>query len=523
MRHLLPPILACVLARGAFAQLPRTAPERTNYHETTRYDEALRLLQAADRASTRVHLTQFGYSLEGRPLPLVVVGAAAATSEAVRRTGRLRVFIQANIHAGEVEGKEAMLQLVRELAQGRHARWLDSLVLLIAPIYNADGNERVLLTNRPLQDGPLGGMGQRPNAQGLDLNRDHTKLESPEARSLVALFNAYDPHVVIDLHTTNGSHHGYHLTYSPPLHPGTDSALVRFLRESLLPRVTERIRRRDGWEYFYYGNVPGGAGVSTSIERGWYTFDHRPRFNNNYVGLRNRLAILSEAYAYLSFADRIRATYRFVQEVLDALRASASEVRALTEAADRGSVVGSRLPLRAEYRRGDTLDILMGAVDTVRNPYSGQRILRRRDETRTERMPDFSSFEGREWEVAPAAYLIPPTLEAVVARLEAHGISVGRLEAPLVTTLERFRVDSTWTAPREFQGHRERTVRGEWESVLDTVPAGFRVVRLDQPLGRLAFYLLEPRSDDGLLTWNFLDEQLAGARYYPIVRTRTLR
>lgn len=519
MRILLPALLACA-SSAAYAQapLPRTAPERSNYLETTRYSEAMRLLEAADRASPRIHLTTFGFTTEGRPLPLVVAGAPGPTPQAVLATRRLRVFIQANIHAGEVEGKEAMLQLVRELAQGRHGRWLDSMVLLIAPIYNADGNERVLLTNRPLQDGPLGGMGQRSNAQGLDLNRDHTKLESPEARSLVALFNAYDPHVVIDLHTTNGSHHGYHLTYSPPLHPGTDAGIVAFLREGLLPRVTARIREREGWEFYYYGNVPGGAGVSTSVERGWYTFDHRPRFNNNYVGLRNRVAILSEAYAYLSFADRIRATYRFVQEVLDDLRVRAAQVRRLVEGADRTELAGQRLPLRAEFRRGDTVAVLMGAVDTARNPYTGQRILRRRNETRTERMPDFSTFEGREAEVVPAAYFVPPPLETVAARLEAHGIRLERLTSPLPATLERFRIDSSWTAPREFQGHRERTVRGAWEAVRDTIPAGSWVVRTSQPLGRLAFYLLEPRSDDGLLNWNFLDEQLAGARYYPVVR-----
>ena len=142
-----------------------------------------------------------------------------------------------------------------------------------------------------MQNGPVGGTGQRANAQGLDLNRDHIKLESPEARSLVALLNAYDPQVVIDLHTTDGSYHGYHLTYAPPLHPNTDSAIVRLERADWLPAVTRAIQRADGWDFYYYGDFPSPR---DSAERGWYSFDHRPRFNNNYVGLRNRVAIRSE-------------------------------------------------------------------------------------------------------------------------------------------------------------------------------------------------------------------------------------
>src|SRR3712207_5924498 len=155
-------------------------------------------LQEVGNASPRIHLRSFGFTHEKRELPLAVLGAPDASPEAVRKTGKLRVYIQGNIHGGEVEGKESAQMLLRDLAQGKHPEWLQSMVLLIAPIYNADGNERVNLTNRGRQHGPIGGMGQRPNAQDLDLNRDHMKLDSPEARSVVKLMNEYDPHVSMD-------------------------------------------------------------------------------------------------------------------------------------------------------------------------------------------------------------------------------------------------------------------------------------------------------------------------------------
>ncbi len=494
---------------------PLTRPERTGFRETSRYDDVIAFLDALPR-SRRIHRTGMGYTSEGRELPLVVVGNVSdASPEAVRRSGLTRVYVQANIHAGEVEGKEAVLELLRDVAAGRHARWLDSLVLLVAPIYNADGNERIALTNRPLQNGPVGGMGQRPNAQGLDLNRDHMKMETPEARSQALLWRRYDPHVALDLHTTNGSIHAYHLTYAEPLHPATDRAIVDLLRNDWLPTVTRRVRERDGWEFFYYGNVPDPR---QGVERGWYSFDHRPRFSENYWGVRNRVGILSEAYSYATFAERIRATRRFVEECLDYAWAHAGSIRALTAAADAHSIVGDSLAVRARLHRGGDVEILLGEVSEESNPYTGQPMRLRRDVRRAERMADYTTFEGTDFERAPAAYFVPASLGTVVERLEAHGVATTRLAAPRVMALERFRIDSTWTAPREFQGHRERTVRGAWEPATDTLSAGTVVVRVDQPLGRLAFLLLEPRSDDGFVNWNLFDPAIENVRYYPVRR-----
>ena len=275
-----------------------TRAERTEYRETSSYADVVDFLERAAASDPSVHYSTYGYTNEGRALPLAVVGDVDDASPAsVRASGKTVVYLQGNIHGGEVCGKEALQMLLRDLLAGRHREWRESMVLLIGPIYNADGNERVSLTNRGRQHGPIGGMGQRPNAQGYDLNRDHMKLDSPEARSVARLFSEYDPHVAIDLHTTNGTRHAYHITYSPPLHPNTPAEIDDFLREGLLPHVTGEIRARYGWEYYYYGNASARGGDA----RGWYTFDHRPRFNNNYLGLRNRIAILSEAYAYASF------------------------------------------------------------------------------------------------------------------------------------------------------------------------------------------------------------------------------
>jgi hypothetical protein len=501
---------------------PLTRAELSQYRETSRYGEVMDFVREVVRGRRRMHLTSFGYSFEGRELPVVVVGDLRDGSpEAVRASGKLRVFIQANIHSGESDGKEAALMLLRDLAQGGHARWLDSLVLLVAPVFNVDGTERVSLTSRPLQHGPIGGAGQRANAQGLDLNRDHTKLETPEVRSQVRLLNAWDPHVAMDLHTTDGSVHGYLLTYAEPLHPATDPGLTALVRGEWLPAVTSAIRARHGWESWFYGNFAdspvdrGGGGQ----EPGWYTFDHRPRFSENYWGLRNRAGILVESYAYATFEERVRAMREFLEATLDWAWAHASRIRDATEAADGRSATLDSVPVRARLHRGLEVEILQGEVAEERHPYTGQRMLRRLDVRRPVRRVDFTTFEGAEYARVPRAYFVPPALSAVIERLSAHGIRLERLERPLAVSGERFRIDSTWTAERAFQNHRERTVTGAWEAAPLELPAGTVVVRMDQPLARLAVILLEPRSDDGFLAWNLFDEALQREpRVYPVVR-----
>lgn len=509
------PALA-VLAPGAAAQTTFddlwTTAERTDFVETSRYEDVMSFVETLAAGSDAVHLTTFGYTNEGRPLPLLVLGAPDASPESVRATGKTRVYLQGNIHAGEVCGKEALQMLLRDYVRGEYPSWTDDLVLLVAPIYNADGNERVDLRNRPRQHGPLGGMGQRPNAQGLDLNRDHMKLDSPEARSVVAMMTAYDPHVGVDLHTTNGTRHAYHLTYSPPLHPNTPPAIDDFLRGEWLPTVTERIREQHGWDYYYYGNA-------SPRRPGWYTFDHRPRFNNNYVGLRNRMAILSEAYAYDTFEDRVMATLWFVEEILDFAQENAVRIREIVAAAD-APVAGESLATRATFERSDEeVTILMGEVEEERHPQTGEVILRRRDVSTPVRMYEYGTFTATETETAPDVYYVLPDAEDAIVRLRAHGIQTRPAPTGAIA-VEQFQMDSTTVAPRAFQGRNERVVYGRWTPTSMPLPPGTVAVPMDQPLGRLAFTLLEPRSDDGFANWAIFDEQIDAGRY-PVLRATT--
>ncbi len=510
------------VVNAAWLTEPQTVPEKTEFKSTSRYQDVMWFVNTVVPRSRYMHLDTMGQTFEKRAIPLIVVGKLKDFSPAgVRASGRTVVYIQGNIHAGEVEGKESVQVLLRELAAGKHTEWLDSLVLVVTPIYNADGNERFSLTNRPMQWGPINGMGQRPNAQSFDLNRDHMKLESPEANAMVGVFKDYNPHVGMDLHTTNGSVHGYHLTYSAPMHPNTDSTIVRMARKDLFPEMTRAVKQKHGWDFFWYGDF--GRGPGGAADTVWQTFEHLPRYNNNYIGLRNRFGLLSEAYSYASFEDRIKATNYFLEEGIGWAYRNATRIRRATESADRMDIVGKRMALRAEQERSpEMVEVLVGGATIEKNPLSGANMRVRTNEQRPKMMYDYGTFRPTELEVVPAAYIIPdsPEMAGVIAKLRAHGILLER--STFNGPTEKFVIDSTSVATGMNQGHRNRTVFGRWQ-MDTTAPQGSLMVSMHQPLARLAFSMIEPRSDDGLVVWNFIDASLESRPgEYPIRRIRSL-
>jgi hypothetical protein len=545
----------------------KTTAEATAFKSTSTYDEVVKFMKAVDEASPIVHYTTYGTTHEGRAMPMAVVGAGLkdASGAAVKASGKLRVHIQGNVHAGEVEGKESAQILLREFALGLHKDWLESMVFLVTPIYNADGNEKFALTNRQRQNGPINGMGTRANAQNLNINRDYMKLDTPEARAFVKLWNDYDPHVGFDLHTSNGSYHGYYLTYSPPLNPDTDPAIMKLMTEEWFPSVTKEMKAKHGWDSYYYGNVatPGGRGAGggppslpgsrgasagqappaaapgagrgrgqgqpcvnvappEGVTREWATFEHGPRFHNNYVGLRNRFALLSEAYAYATFEDRIKATSYFMDAALNFAHRHAPRLKKTIADADRGRVEAAVLATTSRMKRGGLIEILMGEVEAVKNPVNDADMCNRKDVVRPERMVDRLWFEPVTTETAPKAYYVPASATKAIDLLKAHGIRMTPLRQ-WGSGVESFDITANTAAAQPFEGHAIRKLEGQWRPVTSQpgAPRDLWEVPMNQPLARLAFYLLEPVSDDGLVAWNALDDQLKdGATRYPILRRK---
>jgi len=510
-------LLGLFLASRVAAQ--STRPERTGFRETSSHADVLAFLDSLARATSDTRIATLATSPEGRRVPWVLTARPVPAGPAeAHRSGKPIVYLQANIHGGEVEGKEVAQMLLRELTHGRLSPLLDSLVLLVVPIYNADGNDRMGPgeQNRPGQNGPEV-VGQNPNGLGLNLNRDYVKLEAPETRAAAKLIAGWDPDLFIDLHTTNGSYHGYVLTYAPGLNPNSNPA-TDFVRNRFLPVVRERMQRRHGQQTFAYGNFRSQDPDSLTL--GWETYDARPRFGTNWMGLRGRLAVLSEGYSNADFRTRIQATYNFVVEVLSLAAEQRLTIKSLVQASSRWKV--DSVAVRSMLAPPTIQPVI---AEITRSAGEGTGGFARRQRTgvyRSIRMPVFDRFTAARKELLPAAYLIPSRLRSVVDLLRRQGVEVDSLTEPWRGPVQAFTVESLTVGPL-FEGHRTVQAEGRWtgEAGDTAITAGWYLVSTTQPLGVLAAYLLEPASEDGVVTWNLLDREIQPGTAHPILRLRS--
>ena len=519
--------------------------ERTKYEETSRYGDVIEFIAELQQVNPSVKMESFGITNEGRALPLVILSKPAISTPLEAATSaKPVVFIMANIHAGEVEGKEATQHLMRDIVTGPLGALLDHMILLVAPIYNADGNEKIDINNRTAQNGPASGVGTRENAKQMDLNRDFMKLESPEARGLIEnVFNRWDPHVVIDLHTTNGSYHGYALTYSPCLNPNADRKLLSFVRDKLLPDVSKTLKTRHKYQTYFYGNFSDDKNPARELSpdkssdpKAWATFDHRPRFGNNYAGLRNRIAILSEAYSYLDFRARVDVTDKFVRAILQYVADHASEVMSLVREADRRAAetgitasneegFGISFELKVSPK---PVEILVSSVTKTVDPRTNKPRFQATGESRAVKMTEYGEFQPTRRIKAPAAYLLKPEQKDLIKLLQSHGIVVEATMKDETLDVERYSIKKLDRAQRAFQGHRETRLTVSASDAQEKFPAGSFIVSMHQPKAALIFYLLEAESDDGLVNWNYLDQELdrvtkeGGSGVYPVYRLKSL-
>ncbi|MEE8154975.1 MAG: M14 family metallopeptidase [Phycisphaerales bacterium] len=494
-----------------------TIAEQTDYHKTARYTEVIDLLDRIEAQSQIMRRGELGMTNEGRSIPLVILAnPPVATAEQAKASGKAIVFAFGNIHAGEVCGKEALLMLTRELALQRNHPLFEDLIIVFAPIYNADGNERMSPDNRRGQIGP-DEMGQRPNAQGLDLNRDYIKLESPEARALVRFFTDWDPHITIDTHTTNGSYHQYTLTYDYPLNPSGHPAPIAFVRNQLLPAVTKRVREYHGYEMFFYGNFNRDRTT-------WTTYSAQPRFGGPYQGLRGQMAILSEAYSYASFKDRVLCTRDFVREILNYAAQSREQIIAIhTQAAQETTAAGENpqpddlVGLRHRPAAYSQPVVIKGFVEAVGE--DGRR--RPTEQEKDYPVVHLGRFEPTLSVRRPYAYILPRGLETVVEKLRQHGIKVEQYEGEGL--VEVYSIEKINRRERAFQGHKNVLLYAHSDLLRQQFMEGSWIVRTAQPLGTLAVYLLEPESEDGLAAWNFFDEHVSQGGVFPVLRVRSAR
>lgn len=499
----------------------RTPAEISNYRTTPRYDETMTYVRRIAAAAPRqVKVTTFGRTDEGRDLVAVVVSRDGVFDPAaLHKANRPIVMIQNAIHAGEMDGKDSCLALLREMVITKtQAKLLDRAVVVILPIYNADGHERFGPYNRINQNGPEE-MGWRTQARNLNLNRDYMKADAPETRALLELFQVWLPDFFVDDHVTDGADYQYDTTYAIDSGPDVDPALAKWIREQLKPYIEKSVSDS--------GHVIGeyvGVGESNP-GRGLVVGQDTPRFSTGLMILENRPGFLVEMHMLKDYKTRVTGNYELLRALLEVINRDADALVAMNREADAATLRAGRqydpaaqFPLRLQATEASVPFHFLGYKRVVElSEVSGALWTRYTHEPENIDIPLHNELKATTAIAPPRAYIVPAQWPGVIDVLSAHGLKFQRTTAPWSAEVDTYRCGAKW-AERPFEGRHVLASGSEFapssgtpaltcESVRETLsfPAGSAVIPMDQRAAKVAIHWLEPQSPDSAVAWGFFD------------------
>lgn len=477
---------------------------------TPRYEETLAWLRRLAEASPRVKLVSLGMSGEGREIPLVVISAGgASTPEELARSGKPVLFVQACIHGGECDGKDAGMMLARDLTvRGTAGDLLDGASVLFVPILNVDGHERFTRYGRINQRGPEEA-GWRTDARNLNLNRDYMKLDAPETRAVVAALDAWNPDLYVDVHVTDGVDVQYDVTFGYAGPQAWSPNAAAWLDAVFTPAVTHDLQAM--------GHVPGPlvfAVDDRDLSRGIRDWTPTPRFSHGYGPARHLPTVLVENHSLKPYDRRVLGTYVFLES---ALRVLGDQGKSLRRAAEQDrSLHRETVPLAFGEPEGKprTRTLLAVRSRLRRSEVTGGVVAEWTGEPVTLTVPVRADTEPAATARRPRAYWIPAEWTEVRDRLAAHGVRMERIAEPREVAVTVTRFGPPRFADGPYEGRLRVTAAAD-TAVARTVrfPAGSVRVPTDQPLGDLAVLLLEPGSPDSFFQWGFFNSVLDRTEY----------
>jgi Zinc carboxypeptidase len=485
-----------------------TPAEAAGFEATPDYAATMAFLRRVGERLPEMRLESFGRSAAGRDMPVVIVSREREfTPAAARQAGRPVVLIQNSIHSGEIDGKDACLMILRDLALGRRRELLDAATLVIVPIYNVDGHERISRYNRPNQDGPHQGMGFRTTTAGLDLNRDYVKVVSPEARAMVGLIGAWRPDLFVDNHVTDGVDHDWVLTWSWTEAPQLAAPLDAWMRTHMPAAMaaTEKAGHRTG----PYVDLKDG----TDPSQGFSSWVAGARFTTGYLPLRNVPAVLIETLSYKPYKERVLATRDFLLSLIAevgkdgaGLRRAHALADAATVAAGAPHAAASPMTLNFdESPAADRIRLPLYATSLETSQVSGRPLLRyQRGTVHEVEVPWYHGSRATLTVPRPRGYLVLPGWPQIEERLRSQGLRVLQLTAPADLDVEAMRAANPHFAAATYQGLTRVSAEVTRRAERHHVPAGALWVPADQPDFAVAAQLLEPDAEDSLLSWGLL-------------------
>lgn len=496
--------------------------ERSEFKSTSDYNETMNYFQRLDEASDYADLFGFGRSPQGRDLNCLLVTKEDKTlieqriADGKKPLEKATILIINGIHSGEIEGKDASMILLREILITKEKEYLlDSINILVVPIFNVDGHERKSKYNRINQNGPEE-MGWRTTAQNYNLNRDWMKADSPEMQSMLILISTWNPDFIIDTHTTNGADYQYSVTYQVEKFANIDSQITSWLSEKFVPYLENKVTEK-GFLIFPYVSLKNWT---QGLDSGITDWASSPRLSTGYFALRNRPSLLVETHMIKPYKERVFATKAVLETTLEFVKNNSLELISLNQNADKNSVIDfyyekNFLPIKFNLsEKYDEVQFKGYEYKIEPSEISGtEKIIYTNIPT------DFKLKYYRDVYVAdsiqiPDYYIIPAEWSALVDRMAFHGIKYFISDYDTTILVERYRFNNVKYANNSYEGRQRVSFDVEMYEELVNIAAGSFIIPTNQRTIKIIAQLLEPKCEDSFIQWGFMNQVFEQKEYF---------
>jgi hypothetical protein len=490
--------------------------EQSGCKATPSYDETIAYCKKLDAASPFISYTTFGTSPQSRELPLLIIDADGNFDPALaRKESKLVLLIQAGIHPGEIDGKDAGLMFFRDIAiNGLYGGVPENITFLFIPIFNVDGHERFSPYNRINQDGPEE-MGWRTTAQNLNLNRDFLKADAPEMQAWLKLYQQWLPDFFVDIHVTDGADYQYVMTYGLETQGNMDKGLTEWTVKQFIPEMESHMDLA-GYPAFPYVMFrkwhDPRSGLRSSVGG--------PRFSQGYTAAQNRIGLLIENHSLKDYKTRVSGTYELMKFLNRYLSANSKSILDLNEKADMYAASDGfrQEPFPVSFASGqDSIMVSFRGVeyDIEKSDLTGgDWFIYHPDRPVTFQVPYFYQQLPSATVQVPEAYIIPPEWNEIIEKLPMHGIRYLILNESQNVSVESYRFTKIEYGKSSFEGRLQVTPIFESYTEEREYPAGSIVIPTHQRAARVIVHMLEPASPDSYLQWGFFNATFEMKEYF---------
>ena len=499
-----------------------TVFEKSRFISTADYNQTMEYFQNLDNNSEFADLLSFGVSPQGRELKYLLVTNENLADEKMSPQSRRKelakptILIINGIHSGEIEGKDASMILLREILITKEKEYLlDSVNIIVVPIFNVDGHERKGKYNRINQNGP-DEMGWRTTAQNLNLNRDWMKADAPEMQAMLNLVNRYVPDFVVDTHTTDGADYQYTVTYSVEWSKNIYSKTADWLGKKFAPFLENGVEEKGFliFPYIYLKEWDKG------LDAGLIYWSATPRFSSGYFAIWNRPMLLVETHMLKPYKDRVYSTKAVLETTMEFIFNNSTMLRELNREAD---IQTTKL-----YKEDKYLPIAFSNTEKyeMKNFKGYDYYWDSSEVSGTKKLVDTKN--KKEFEVkyfddiivtdsikVAKGYYIPPEYSFLVDRLKLHGIDPSFLlseSSKVIVTRYKFKDVKFSETP--YEGRQTVTFNYDIYSEEVIIPEGSYFYLTNQRAARILTHLLEPKSADSFFQWGFMNQIFEQKEYY---------